>query len=786
MRRVVYGIRCLYGNPLHTTYQQCRNNCILTSPSRREVSQLSKHSTRISKSVTKHETKLDSDQESDADFLTRAQQYGITTIAHLDRECLSFLTKKLHLDQAETRPFHSNLHFWKLLLDYGIRTHGLVGARSVWQGLRFAPRVNLNSDDDLVTAMWLKLLHIAVRNEDLAFLDLLLERNGIVWKRPRLLSEVVSSLLRQGLETDAVIMCYRLQEKHKDQDFNMLDLFMTYQPRGHNDFRRLFLVFDHVRPGKMYVKAIRHLWQEGRSEDAFILHKLLILKGDFPASFLDLQPFLVHLARMSQDPGPFIRQLAAAGAGYAGQARITYELEQQHQNAMRDGVTNSEAYTSTGMQNKVSDFVAAKAFAARGLSFEFVLNSLRAFGLTEIGPQTIREIGVAAGDLDTFARRLATLDHYEVDTGGSAYSRIVRKLCIAKERGLLKQALQTDMHHDVFEDSKLQRRLLTDKTLKCEWPEVNLLLTMLNHGDVGVLKSHVNVALLAPLGTNILEQRVFLGASERNPTFRTVQDPLSHILIVERMLRELCDGQSQRKTQKQRLDRIRFIAGYMQDCVANGTAFHYFHWRHILLQLGANHSLKEVYSLTLWISNRVTSSYRTPTVISSHDRPTQILNTLFNFQFQIALMNWSLKDLFSNTSSKSSQEWRRSLYLLKILEDGYHVNVNLPTLRKIVVHRCVHLRRSSAASRVGIQTFSSMAKARRMCSDILERMHELWSTSPAMRQEELRVASRMLKVRQGQHRRSSSHLMRSKRSQPLPRERKEQSGSMKERSDKIR
>lgn len=761
MRRATCGIQCLYRRTSKPGFPKQLNICLSRCRTISEHASPVKIRKVAVKSPPETDELLAINTKRDAEFLDRSLSYGITSIEQLNEES-SFLPpakSRTHLVDADQ--WRSNLNLWQLLLDYGIEAHGVAGAKSIWRGLKYRrPRINLGSEDELTTTIWLRLLGIAAKSKDLTFIGFLCERNGVAWQRPKLFSEVISVLLRNELDEEARLMCHRLQEKYHERKRNMLDLFLLYNPIGQKDLLRFFSIYDYLQPDRIYDEAVRHVWAQGRADDAFFLHKSLIQRGDFPSSFANLRPFIIHLAKLSQDPGPFLRQLVATGAVFVGQARLAYDLEQQNlRHANSTGTKDSSDYAARPQSSGLSDSFTAKAFATRGLSFDFVLNSLRVFGLTEIGPQALREIGIAANSLETLSVRLAKLDQLEIDTGGSAYARTIRKLCNAKESVLLRQVLKTDMHHDVFEDRELQWRLLQDNVLKNKWSEVNILLTMLNHGDVSVLKPNIKAALLSYLAVDESSSRTFLGMAQ--PLFSTEsRDPTGLAAsVVERMIKALRLLKAEGLSRSQRLNRVRFIAGFMQDCIANGASFTYFHWRHIFAHLGSAGGIDEIHALMLWTSKVSAGDRNKHSIIKSQDNPTQILNTLFDFNFQASLMHWSSRRLCQLSSHHGAcEDWRKSLRILKHFEEKHGLNVNLLSLRKAIVMRSRHWRHTKGASKAVAQTPRTAEQWRKTCLDMLRSIHDIWSTSPTMKREELSTAFRSLRRRKVRHLRAAPTL----------------------------
>ena len=658
---------------------------------------------------------------------------------------------------ASTYQDDSQLDFaqWKKLLDHEVKQNGLDGAKSVWQRLIFGTKmVELDSEDEYATATWMKLLSVAAEARDLTFINLLCQSvKGVARRRTELFTEVISTLLRHECHQSAHLWVKKLKERIQNRRSKMCALFELYNPHGRIELTRFFEVYDIVRPGRMYGFIMRQLLDAGRADDAYIAHRLLIVRNDVPSSFAEAEPYVVHLAKTSQKLSPFLAQLEAAGVKFTSRGRAKYALQTQAmQNAAKQDAHSGGAEEVSALYSKpnaVSDRVAAKAFATRALSFDFALNALKAFGLTEIGPQSIREMGLASPSMDEFARRLETLDDDGVDTGSSTYSRIVRRLCSDKEFHLLEKILNTDMHHDVFEDTEALQHLLVESLCKANWSQANLLLTILNHGIVGPLQTSVANAL----GSLDLfagdRQRFALGLLSSKDAFDAVAHRSLRFNLMREMLEDMRTWKSRGWSKLERRNGALRVASFMQDSIMAGVLPNTFHWRHVLSRLGSTGGIQEVVSLIYWIARGCTLknlSYRT---VVRHGTPSRVLSSLFDVRFQRAFLHWTLKECFASFTPDHTK-WSRSLRLLHHLNQQYGVPVYWRPLRKIIVMRCRYLYQIRArlyrARELERGRPIRYADPRLICLRIINYVHDLWSTTPNVRAEELDLARRSLRT----------------------------------------
>lgn len=683
----------------------------------------------IAHRTTSHFAKARGEHSPDEDLLSQCRWYNINSIQDLDRESDLDRTTVGSKRLVDTAPLRADLRLWDILLDYRIRYYGSEGARTIWKALKGrGPTVSLESEDALTTRVWQKLLSCAAEHDDLKLTQRLCEHDGIAWRRPRLFAETISTLLRSGRNHQVEVMCKQLSSKHSNGIADVLELYRTFQPMNHEDLKAFCSVYEKLRPGKMYRQGVLQLLNEQRMEDALLLHKFLTSRGDFPGSFQEIEPFMKYLAKRAEDPGPFLRSLAASGVMFKGQGRRAYEHESQVlRKQTQHSSYRSDSVPERPRANKISDSFAAKAFTTRALSFDFVLNALQAFGLTEVGPQSLREIGLHSSTMEIFTQRLAKLDELGIDTGGSAYSRFIRKSCQAKQYPLLLHALRTDMHHDVFEDVYLQTHLLVESLQRCDWNKVNLLLAMLNSGQYVRLEGSVTSSLLASIIDDDSKARTFLTLLS-NVSKMDVRIP-GHLLhdVVDHLLSRLrgfrmVDHVSRGNFCK----RAQLTAAIMQGCATAGSELMTSQWWSIFSQLGKAGALDDVRKLATWLAvwymERVedNSFNKEPAEDALDD-----LARMFGEKFQRAIVHWTLKEQFARHSGVARGSWQRTLTLLRYLRDECAIPLKMWTIRRTIVLYVRGLRhRAMPSSRIqGVDTRLSN-DSRRMCLRLFRTLHE--------------------------------------------------------------
>lgn len=678
----------------------------------------------------------------DEELLNRAKAYNITSIEQLHRES-DFSGERVQADGlkhlAARPPYRSDLGFWKLLLDYRIQHFGRQGATTIWRGLAdIHPPVELSADDAIATAIFRSIVFEVAQDKDRRFLRHMTAANGPLWNRPQLLAEFIS-IFSQLKYTDGIaFITSRLSRWNHCSATDMTELLLQLEPDQYASPETLCCIYDALKLNGVYDRVVERLWDEGRDSDAFLMHKFLLSRRDLPSSFDSVKPFIIHLARHGQDLAPFLRLLKVAGVSYEAAAELVYYTERQK-------AGSGEIVNHT---NRVSDSFAAKAFATKALSFQFVLNSLKAFGLTELGPQSLREMGLAARDMEEFKERLAIVDSVGIDTGSNAYSRFIRTLSRNGENHLLYEALQTDMHHEVFADHWLLTRLLEEHISQGSWKKVNLLLAILNEGKRSGLNDRLRADVVLAIGNR--SPRSLLGFHLRRHPSNAASDVHSLTPILAAHLQKLIDlNQRTLRENDETYDKgslTRLTAGIMQDAVANGIRFRVGYWRGLLQQMVRCGALDEMMSLAHWVLNLQRTQNATHLVPIERADPRDYGNTfdeLFDRNFQAMFMRRSIMRSYWSASPWERDRWKRSLAFLGKLRQDHHVRIRLKLLQSVTATCCRDLF-PGINSRSSIIQKNAFRQASRLCSEILDYMFELFGLHERYREAYKSSALRFL------------------------------------------
>lgn len=671
------------------------------------------------------------------DVPQRAQSYSVRSTSELRRLCGHNLSKVSEFLSDDTHSSDSQL-IYSVVLFTTQECCNQGSLRRLIHALRFAG-VSLDADDGFASSAWLELLKAVASSKDrLRLLGLMCKRNGIAWNRPKLFAEVIGTIMAKGYTNLAMQMSRYLRKDFDDESQLVVELYDFYSPKGTTALNDYFLIHAELGRPAIWSTLVPRIVQTGRFEDALHTHLHLLRLGDGPSTFNDVKPFLLHFAETGQDPMSFLSQLKAAGYGFGVQGQLVYETSSPHYFSPNSQSVSDVPTARMQGTNKISDGFAATAFATRGLPFEFLMNSLQALGLTEIGPRSIRTIGVAAGDLDTLRERLTLLSDSGIDTGGSSYSRIVQKLCASRSHFLLKQVLDTDMHHDVFEDRYLQQRLLISNVRKSNWRQVNLLTLMLNQGNIHQLQQLASSSLLRSFLQDKKQRRAYARLISQSTSLPTT----AQFYIIDEMIREMRTDRVRKVARSRQRAQAEHVLSLMQQLCTAGGHFDPFHWRHVMSRLGSTGPVRTVLALLQWLAQHTAHA---DTITPGNK---SLLHRLLTPQFQAGLVNWTLRMRLLQTEREVIVAVRQTLFALKRLEDEHDVVVDLAILQKTIVMRC----RGRYPLHVNARSDRHLAPRRprqtwRLCYQLLEEVNRFWQESTTTHAKGFEIALSGLQIR---------------------------------------
>jgi hypothetical protein len=434
------------------------------------------------------------------DLLYRAAKYAILDLGRLDFE--SSVPKD---EDWEPRLIHHpkyqfDYDLWAILLHYRMRRYGDHGVKSIWQALTLRKHTVKQSPSwPMADSLWDVFVDLGLR--DHRFMESIAEHIKDLWqthnlRRPSLYVEVIGGLIGSETPEAAPKFSPMMHPGTVISSDELLAVFFraSTSPSSNTleDFRAVCIS---VPFHKIYADVVKTLCERSEVEQVMKMHGFLVQRGDLPTAFDAITPLVRRLARGNLDASPLIRSLEQAGVYFGGQIRRLYaSVKDSKFGFTREDVDLATRKTFGVRRFVVSDAFAARFFATKSFSFEFALNGLRVLGLEEVGPLSLREIALQSDTPMNIRQRICKLDESGIDTGGSAYSRVLRNLLREKRDALFMDVVNSDQHPDVFEDLEVQSQLLHSSHKWRNWRQLNQTLAVLR--PFGDTEKHAPNALL--------------------------------------------------------------------------------------------------------------------------------------------------------------------------------------------------------------------------------------------------------------------------------------------------
>lgn len=599
-------------------------------------------------------------------------------------------------------------------------------------------QVSLPTENPTARKIWETLL-IAAASSDIVFLDQLCSHcmdQGLL--QERLFFDVVGSLLRH-------------QPDHASRFASKL---LTYGSQGREDLLNLFdiacastsksamLAFRDVKllfpDARIYKEVVSNLHKMDRADDALAMHTFLLSQQDLPASFSDLIPFIEHFATTGLSIDRFLNRLRAAGACFNAQARRLYARERARQVGFHPEAMNIVASHTFGrMPIKLRDETVAQALAS--FSFNFVLKVGPPFGLIEVGPLSIRQLALASKDASELNARFRQLQEVDIDTGSSAYVRIMKRVAASQQTELVKLLAQTDMHHEEFEERDLQTTLLDQGLRKRNLHDINRSLVIIAGGETTSQTRTKAANSLLRSAVNNNDHKAILQVVElfRLEGCEIEASVTQHLLGFSNPV----NGDLVIKDS----DQPAFLIGVLQQLLVTGAAIPPGIWVELLVDLGRHGRLTEVEHLLLWLT-KFYGQHHSDASIRDH---TRLLNDLFTIKLRYALVSWSftkqdwtpyLSGRGKRPMADSVEPWLRGAAFLKRMRDRYGVWIDVPRLQEAFVKRVQTLYGPRTYSRLSANKACAIAHGVRPES-LLESWSRLWGIKMSKDKQEELVAS---------------------------------------------
>lgn len=365
------------------------------------------------------------------------------------------------------------------------RRDGWQGTITVWKAIR--PRqseLNFPVEGEEADTLWGSFVEAGMH--DLKFLDevvryaaALLSRKQIRWRD--FYVEIMKRLLESRPET-ALEWHERLTGGFM-YNRNLIALIFPIKSAliTTEQLRAFRSICFAVKTHRIYDYLIPRLLDARQIKIAASLHIFLTSKNDTPRGVGPLKRLLVEVAAL-KDPNLYVTvretvlvlarehdtdlsELAppvrAAAATELG--RSPHDTTAKVPLIIRPKQLKPEKYQDG--ESMLSETFGSKLFATASLPLSLLVSGLKVFDIQCIGPVTLRQLALRAGDPAELFQRIMQLSESGISLNKSVFSRMVYKLAKDGDAPLLSSILESDMHPDAYNDLKLQEELLLSYTL---------------------------------------------------------------------------------------------------------------------------------------------------------------------------------------------------------------------------------------------------------------------------------------------------------------------------------
>lgn len=645
-----------------------------------------------------------------ADLLSEAVRYFIHDVEALDFQ--SSVTSLVgHGTRLVDQPkYQFDFELWAILLRYRMRAYGGAGIKTIWKyftrrdRVRFLP-ANWTTEDYL----WGVFVTLGLNDHE--FLDAIAEHARVLWqerrmRRSTLYVEVVGGLLESE---DSAVAPKFSRIMHPGVSISSEELVQLFEqacksanPKALEHFR---WICDSVSNHKIYGQIISILCEQDRVVEAMEMHRELIRRRDCPTSFREVEPLIRCLARDNLGLAAFIHPLVEADISFSRQAQKLYDSAKITAFGFsREEIDLARNKTFGVKRAKIGDAFAARFFATKSFSFEFALHGLHMLGLDEIGPLSLRQISLQAGNATLFRQRLAQVDSMEIDTGASAYSRVIRKLVREERDSVLMDVINCDQHPDVFEDQQVQFQLRTKYHHEKDWRQLNRTLAVLSlWGDS---KQHAWNGMLR----SALLRKDWPEVSKAAAQLHQNKSPVSKaniILMYQSILRPR-PSPGWAPVRGKRIHDLVFLITLWQNSLMSGTDIPTNAWREPLRRLGMMGKWNDLAKACQWLCSFYATNHinDNPAVLpvkpgTRKQANLSIVNEILHPGFQRAIVHWGfLAGLRAGMVPSRHEEvylvknrdlrqvpWVCGIELLRSFQNLYGLRLHDEEIRRACRHR---------------------------------------------------------------------------------------------------
>ncbi|KAI5304008.1 hypothetical protein KEM56_006960 [Ascosphaera pollenicola] len=403
---------------------------------------------------------------------------------------------------VDVESFATGFDLWKELLSYQRRMYGAHGVLRIFRGMRMR-EVDIPTDGPHAEYFWRLFIDAGLwgpegfMEELVAYGRDLFLRTGQSW--PQLYESIVGALLENNLPGMATRCHNQLRDIFLQNPNDIIKVFpqSLSTKNGLRTFRRLL----ETLPGhKIHKHVVPLLWQQRRPMDAMTMHRFLTDRDDCPESFEEIEALVRYATNYGfttekevllrsvailtdspyEDTLRFVAEHGVKALSQQIRAEETAEETSDHAPDGKEEGTTGDVPAGPIKEKKFSDDLGARLFATNAFTFDLILSGLKMFGVSAIGPASLREMAVRANSTEEIYENIKALEKAGISIGTSVFSRAVKKLAAERSERILHDVLHSDQHPDALEDQDLQERLLMSYTLEQDWHQVHKTMAILS------------------------------------------------------------------------------------------------------------------------------------------------------------------------------------------------------------------------------------------------------------------------------------------------------------------
>ncbi|KAJ4290515.1 hypothetical protein N0V90_010732 [Kalmusia sp. IMI 367209] len=355
----------------------------------------------------------------------------------------------------------------------------------------------------------------------------------------------------------------------------------------------LMEIYQSSNETDLYDEVVPILCVRGLDVMAHRWHIACVLKGDLPscetAALPKIQRFIAEDATSAH---PRVRLTAAiAGSSRHGEPGMDQDLLRR-------------LHGQDTAPVRFEDSFCARMFATRALPPESVIKGLSMVGVNEIGPLAVRAMASRTEPIYGLPDRFEELRAAGIALQGCVFSVALEKFAKEEQFALVRSMLESDQHPEVYDDGKLQKKLLDFYLEQQDWSQAHRTLAILS-------LFHKNKATEA---WNLLLQ-AHIRRVEPEFIFRTLRNMAQEKVIVSRESILMLKGclRHRRQTRKpvrvnaprvdlKNFDDLRFVARMFIMILESGIGeIPPDQWREILRRYGMTGRVRELRRLVHWL-----------------------------------------------------------------------------------------------------------------------------------------------------------------------------------------